>query len=164
MTGYEKDGKYYICLTLGQETIVDKDDYGYLTQFFWQARPTRTKKNFYAIRNVGWDNQGRRLKVSMHREIMHFPEGLEVDHINGDPLDNRKHNLRICTHAENVRNQNRKSNKAGHKGITKHGDKWRAQIGVNYEKVHIGVYETRNEAIAAYTTASKWYHKEFSNV
>jgi hypothetical protein len=87
-----------------------------------------------------------------------------VDHINGNTLDNRKCNLRICTNAENLRNQKRsKRNKTGYKGVSfdKNRKKYKACIRVNGIGIFLGRFNNPIVAYEAYCEASKKYHGEF---
>lgn len=148
-----------IQLTKGKFTLVDKEDYEQLILFNWQAQSTRLKNGFYAVRNNGVDNRGVRLKVKMHRQIMDCPEVFEVDHINGDTLDNRKCNLRICTHAQNIQSQKSRGGKSEYRGVTKHiNGNWRARISVNYKRICLGVYKTQDEANHAVIEAHRKYY------
>jgi len=90
--------------------------------------------------------------------------GFFVDHINGDGLDNRRQNLRVVTHAQNLMNQRRSAaNTSGVKGVSwyRKTSRWKAQIAVFGKKMHIGYYLTKEEAAAAYEEASKRLHGEF---
>lgn len=96
-------------------------------------------------------------RTSMHRMIMGLESGdkREVDHINGDGLDNRKENLRICTKAQNAWNQGPRSGKkyrTGYKGITfdKSKNRWMALIQKNRKNYYIGSYQNPCEAALAY--------------
>jgi len=102
--------------------------------------------------------------IRLHRFIMNCPEGMQVDHINHNTLDNRRSNLRICTHTENIRNQKiSQKNKSGYKGVVWHKrqKKWSSMIRVNCKRIHLGCFDTPEEAYAAYCEASKKYHGEF---
>lgn len=99
-----KQNVYFIELTQGQQAIVDEDDFEYLNQFNWFAIWSKSSKRFYAQRHKGYDKAHKRIKVSMHRELLQIYSEVDVVHINGDSLDNRKVNLRICIHAENMQN------------------------------------------------------------
>src|SRR3972149_6021810 len=106
-----------IKLTKDEFALVDDEDFEYLNQFAWQCSPLG-----YATRRIG-----------MHREIIKTPKGMYTDHINGNPLDNRKENLRIVTFSQNMLNRKRyKNNKSGHKGVVWNKDrqKWRVRIDV----------------------------------
>lgn len=110
----------------------------------------------------GWVN-GK--TTSIHAVLMNPPKGMKVDHINGDILDNRRCNLRICTNAENIRNSRRYScNRLGIKGVSKERTgKFRAQIRNNEGKhLHLGTFETADAAHQAYVEAAKKYHGEFA--
>lgn len=149
----------FVPLTKGQQAIVDKDDYEQIMLFNWQAQPTRTKNGFYAVRNNGEDKKGTRLKAKMHRQIMNCPNEYEVDHINGNTLDNRKCNLRICTHAENIRNQKSRGGKSKYRGVTKHiNNYWRARITINYKRICLGLYKKQKEAYQAVLNAQRKYY------
>lgn len=96
----------------------------------------------------------------------HWPDN-EIDHINGDKTDNRACNLRLATHAQNMRNRPMKpGNKSGAKGVSWHktNRKWVAQIQVNRRKKTIGYYITIEDAAAAYARESEAMHGEFGRV
>lgn len=100
-------------------------------------------------------------KVFLHRFLTDAPEHLFVDHINGDPLDNRKGNLRHCSHKQNIRNMRKEGKKIKGVSLTKTG-KWSARICVDYETIWLGVYDTREEAEHVRLAAELEYFKEFS--
>lgn len=89
--------------------------------------------------------------VRLHRFILNYYDlSKEIDHINGDGLDNRKENLRICTHQENMMNQRvlPSNNSSGFIGIymDKKSNKWIAQIKVNGKHIHLGTFENLDDA------------------
>ena len=100
---------------------------------------------------------------------MHYgkwPEN-EIDHINHDGLDNRRSNLRICSHLQNGRNVLiQRNNKSGFKGVsfykTKKKNPWQAQIRSNGKKIHIGYSPTRLEAAKAYNETVLRLHGDFA--
>ena len=103
----------------------------------------------------------------MHREIAGLTWGdkLVVDHINGNPLDNRRTNLRVCTNAENMRNRGKnKNNTSGFKGVTyfKFAKLWKAQIKVDRKGVFLGYFKTPEAAHQAYCEAAAKYHGDFA--
>lgn len=148
------NGKHY--------AIVDDDDYEYLSEYKWYAAGSRKD---YACRQF----QKNRVKhyVYMHREIMQAPKDKVVDHINGDTLDNRKSNLRICTVTENSRNSRKsKSNTTGYKGVHyyKARNNYSARIRVDGKDIHLGYFKTPEEAHVAYSTAANIYFGEFARL
>lgn len=93
-----------------------------------------------------------------------WPDG-EIDHINGVKSDNRISNLRLATRAENLRNIGRRNkNTSGYKGVSRVGNKWQARITANMKKIYIGLFDTREEAYAAYCKEAGKLHGDFANV
>jgi len=116
--------------------IVDDEDYDWLMQYKWSL-----SGNGYA---QGWNGK----VILMHRLIMGL-NSPEVDHINRNPLDNRRSNLRHCTSGQNkVNTKLRKDNTTGYRGVDfmKNRKKWRARAGMEY----IGMFSTSEEAARAY--------------
>lgn len=143
-----------IPLTQGKVAIVDDADFEYFNQVKWSA--VKARDNWYAIRGNG---------TSMHREIMNAPSGMMIDHINGNGLDNRRENLRLCTNAENLRNRGKtKSNTSGYKGVTWHkGDgKYRAQMTYKGKVFHIGCFDNPVAAARAYDEKARELHGAFA--
>ena len=93
------------------------------------------------------------------------PDNMEVDHINGDKLDNRKENLRVCTHRENGKNQKISiNNTSGYKGVFANHKNWQAVIGVDGKPIYLGTYPSPEKAAEAYDVAAKKYHGDFANL
>jgi hypothetical protein len=153
-----------IALTQGQYTLVDSDDFLKFSKFKWYAQKKYNRKGFCATRTktVG---KKRIYNVYLHREIMKCPQGMQVDHINHNTLDNRKKNLRIVTNSQNQMNVGkRKSNLSGFKGVSKHYGKWQARITVGYKTVCLGDFETSEQAYKAYCAGCYKYHKEYAKI
>lgn len=100
---------------------------------------------------------------AMHRVIMGAGAGEVVDHVNGDPSDNRRANLRFCTAQENARNRRPHSGRE-FKGVTPRMGRYRACILVNGKQVSLGGYETAIEAALAYDRAAASHHGEFARL
>ena len=99
----------------------------------------------------------------MHVLIMNPEKGMKVDHINGDTLDNRRSNLRVCTHAENIRNcKTYKNNKLGVKGVFVHQNRYRARIRFDNKVYELGIHDTIEAAAKAYERGAQRYHGEFA--
>lgn len=134
----------------GGYAIVDKE-YEYLANEAW-----RKTHWGYAIRS--------RDKALLHRVILDAPRGKVVDHINGDPLDNRSTNIRLCDQRDNAKNQKARKNKTGYKGVYKKANKYVARIRNNYQYIHIGIYKTAKEASEAYNKKAIELHGEYARL
>ena len=148
-----------IRLTKGAQAIVDDEDYRYLSRWKWHVSTTG-----YAIRDkTVTEGSG---KIYMHRIVNNTPLSRETDHINGNILDNRRANLREATHIENSQNrQKHRDNSSGLKGVWQiRGGKWRATICHNYQKKHLGLFNTKDEAYDAYCKASRELNGRFARV
>ncbi len=148
-----------ILLTKGKYTIVDDEDFDYLNQSNWYASESHDM-----YRAKGYMN-GK--SIYMHRIIMKLKNDQFCDHKNGDPLDNRKENLRICSQAENQRNKKINiKNTSGFKGVVwiKDRKKWEVRIRRNYKNIFIGYFNDIIDAAIAYNHAAKKYHGEFASL
>ncbi|MDD3267103.1 MAG: AP2 domain-containing protein [Burkholderiales bacterium] len=151
-----------IKLTQRKYAIVDDEDYEYLMQWKWSAH--KRSKLFYAIRSETVD-LNKQYSNYMHRLIMNAQKGELVDHINHDTLDNRRCNLRICTHKENCRNKIVPSNNtSGYKGVSwnKRLNKWRCDIKLDNSRILLGYFDTIIEAAYAYDEAAIYNFGEFA--
>lgn len=149
-----------INLSRGLVAIVDDDLFDYLNQWKWYAYPHRG--TFYARRNRGVTEAGKPQEI-MHVRIMQPREGNQVDHINGNGLDNRRENLRECTHTENMRNRKiHRNNTSGYKGVYKKKQGWFSAISVNGEFKYLGCYTEKEDAAKAYDVAAKDFYGEFA--
>lgn len=157
-----------IQLTRGKVTIVDDEDFERLNQHKWWANKGNEKRPYwYALRQYRdpskGPNHGKRVLVLMHREVINAPKEVFVDHINGDRLDNRKQNLRLCTNAQNLQNQKRY--KPGYKGIYRNKDgRWAVMIQANGVYHYLGRYKSERTAAKEYDKIAKLLHGEFANL
>jgi hypothetical protein len=87
-----------------------------------------------------------------------------LDHINGDPLDNRIANLRVATQRDNMKNAARPLGRSGLRGVTPHGRRWRAAVTKNGRRVIVGSFETPEEAHEAYKAAAAEVYGSFAYV
>lgn len=136
---------YEIALTQGKVTLVDLEDFTLLSQFKWH------------LSNVGYACRSyKNKKCYMHRLITNAPDGMDVDHINGNKLDNRRSNLRVVTRSQNMANLKSARSKSGYKGVVWNAalKKWQAQIKVNYKNHSLGYFITAIEAANAYDAAA----------
>jgi hypothetical protein len=152
-----------IPLTQGFVALVDDGDYEELNRWKWHA--SKTSDIFYAIRKARVD--GNRQNISMHRQILNFPSGMEVDHIDGNGTNNRRANLRICTHAENTHNQKlNRVNTSGFKGVSYHNvtKRWRAYLKFNRKYIWLGSYDSPHDAAVVYDINARVFFGEYARL
>lgn len=153
-----------LILTKGYIAIVDDDLYDELAKHKWTAVVTGGRiKRVYAYRRTGWDNAKRRWTSCqyLHRVIAGDVRGFDVDHINGDTLDNRRENLRVCDRSLNLANsKNRAVGISGFRGVTRAKSKsvrWQMAC-----KGHTATFATPEEAARAYDRVAKQIWGEFA--
>ncbi len=141
-----------VLLSKGKVALVDDEDLEKVSICSWSF-------DRYARANV-WNKELKKYEIKyMHRVITGAPKGMDVDHINGDKLDNRKANLRVCTRSENLHNLKGKSrSKSGLRGAYRElnrgeGCRWFSQISVKGKMHHLGRFDTAEEAHEAYQKA-----------
>lgn len=152
-------------LTRGLRALVDDDDYEELSKYKWCASPLRYNTS-YALRNVYIPGKSPKT-IFMHNVILNPKKGELVDHIDGDGLDNRKTNLRICTNTQNQWNKPMQSNnKTGYKGVSyyKTSKKWKAKVVANGVVYHLGTFDSPELAGRAYDKGAQEYHGEFARL
>ena len=147
---------WVIPLTMGLETLIDEQDVKFVSEWFWQAsqvKSTKNRKYIYAGSYLGNKDRNTKRLVYLHRFLMQPKKGQVVDHLNGNMLDNRRSNLRVCSHRENLCNQTRHRN-GRLVGYTKLSNgKFRSSIRMNKKYVVLGVFDTEIEAHEAYLRA-----------
>ena len=153
-----------VVLTQGKFALIDREDYPKIAPYKWCYHAIQG----YAIATVYYVNPRRdrgQTTFGMHRIITNAPVGIEVDHINGDKLDNRKQNLRLCLKRSNQANTGpRRHNKSGYKGVCldKESGKFKAQININGRRKSLGRYNTPEEAALIYNEAAIAEYGEFA--
>ena len=143
----------------GELAQVDAADIDRVEKLTWY------KSGKYAVANISKE-KGIWKQVSMHRFITNCGNGSQVDHIDGDKLNNTRNNLRICTQTENGKNRLlSKSNKSGFKGVSydKKSGKWYASIKCNKKSINLGYHEMPEVAHQAYVCAAKKLHGNFAS-
>jgi hypothetical protein len=142
-----------IKLSKNKYALVDDADFTWLNQWKWSLT-----SHSYASRIA----DGK--QIYMHRLITNAPKGMEVDHINGDSLNNCQANLRICTKAQNAFNQKPRRGSSPYKGVSRFRNKWQAHIRVAKDNIYVGLFNTQKEAALAYDMVAKQAHGSFARL
>lgn len=140
-------------LDTGHSFIIDIADTDILFQYNWR------------INDLGYVFYGH--SGLLHRLLMQPSKKEVVDHINGDPSDCRRNNMRICTQKQNSYNtQIKRNNKTGYKGVSYSNsrNRYEACICVDRKTRHLGRYKTAIEAAKAYNEAASFYFGEFARL
>lgn len=153
-----------IKLSQGRYAKVDPQDYYRLNEQNWFAAESRGR--LYATGHTSGKGGIKRRTIKMHKLILNAPKGLEIDHRNGDGLDNRRSNLRLGTHQQNTHNKISKKGRSKYKGVSfkKQTGKWGASIGVNYKRTHLGYFEKEVDAAIAYDKAAYQMMGEYARL
>ena len=146
-----------IFLSNGEVSLVSNEDHLYLSGYNWSV----SGGGYVRARVNG-------KMVTIHRIIAERMKldivNKEIDHIDGDKLNNQRINLRIATRRQNAMNARlSKTNTSGYKGVTKETNGWKAQICVDGKMAYLGHFRTPEEAHQAYCKAAEKYFGEFSN-
>ena len=148
---YDKEGN------VRDYTVIDAEDYNKIKDLKW------------SLDGRGYVTHCRENGISskFHRVIIGALDNETADHIDGDPLNNRKVNLRMCTHHQNTwNNRTPKNNTSGYKGVhwNKEKRKWGAGIKYNYKKLFLGYFDDKIEAAKAYNTAAIKHFGDFARL
>lgn len=151
-----------IPLSRGLFATVDDEDFEWLSQWRWTPSSRcglDRNKVFCAIRFVMVD--GKQRTILMHREITNAPNGMVVDHIDRDPLNNCRANLRVCTHSQNLLNRFAdRGSLSKFKGVVR--DERDGRWAARFRAKHIGMFATEEEAARAYDNAALAFSPEFA--
>lgn len=142
-----------IKLTQGKYALVDDEDFDYVNQWKWYYDAG------YARRTI--KNRG----IFMHIVILSKPLGMEVDHKDGNGINNQRNNLRLCIRVQNVQNRSKSKNKSSkYKGVGLLHGKWQATITYQYKKYYLGWFKTEKEAAIMYNREASKMFGEFAKL
>lgn len=156
-----------IPLTKGYVALVDDEDYPALIKFKWYANESKRKNNrivVYAERST-WDGKlKKRYNYSMHRDLIKTP--LQVDHKDGNGLNNQRNNLRPATRAQQQANSISTKGTSKYKGVIWHSQckKWVARIKYNFKTIYIGIFNQEADAAQAYNFKAEELFGEFARL
>lgn len=140
--------------------VVDAEDAQRCMEYKWNLHIYGRDRQRTCTTQIKQDN-GKFKRTRLHKFIMRTNR--LVDHIDRDPLNNRKSNLRRCTSNDNARNKGmQRNNTSGYKGVSRCGNKWRACIAVDGKNRHIGLFPTPEEAAQAYNAKAIELHGEYA--
>lgn len=160
-----------IPLTQCRFALVDDDAAWLLDYGKWQFHKSSTGRTGYAVTYIAldWKRNGgkRQFRMFMHDLISRPPSGLEVDHRDGDGLNNQRFNLRNATRKQQCFNRGLQKNKSGYRGVSSKtyrflGERWHAHIRGDSKQVRIGTFKTAENAAQAYNFAAEEYFGEFA--
>jgi len=152
-----------IRLTQNKVAIIDNEDYLLISKYKWQAQFQRGI--WYAIATYSKNN--RSTTIRMHRLIMNIESGVQIDHRDGDGLNNCRNNLRICTISQNRANSEKRTPASSkYKGVRfdKKSKKWMVRISCNNIRKYLGSYKTEDEAAMIYNEQAKLLFGEFAKL
>ncbi|MGM9988528.1 MAG: HNH endonuclease [Bacillaceae bacterium] len=153
---YDLSSSYGVGYTnKGEKFYFDKEDYKIIVPYYWFI----TSRGYPCTRRNNKD-------IFMHRLILNAREEVYIDHINHIEYDNRKENLRLVSHGENMLNKNKyKNNSSGYPGVNWHkrSQKWIARISINKKQTELGRFNSKEEAIAVRKAAEEKYYGEYRN-
>lgn len=156
-----------INLSKGYSTQVDDEDFDLLNRYSWWICEVKSKRAVKIQLSAQTEIDGKTVKI--HRMIMSPPDGMDIDHIDGNPLNNQKYNLRICTRQENLRNTGkykRKNSSSKYKGVSFHkkANKWEAGLKVDGKRKWLGLFDLEIDAAKAYNEAVLTYFGNFAKI
>lgn len=157
------EGARWIPLASGEHALVDEEDYERVMEMRWTFGVSNRRRK-YVRASVG------RRSVYLHRFVMNAADGEQIDHLQNDRLDNRKNQLRRATALQNGGNQKRRNGVSGFKGVypyRSHTRPWVARFKLNGAKgrnLHLGVFETAEQAAREYDEVARFLKGEFACV
>jgi len=152
-----------ILLSKGFIASLDEEDLCKIDKYRWHLHKS-SNTNYAAAGSI--TPEGKKVTLMLHRLIMNAPDNLDVDHIDGNGLNNTKTNLRLATRSQNNMNRVGKSKTSPYKGVCwdKSKQRYMAQIAINNSNKYIGRFTTAIEAALAYDKKAIELHGEFAKL
>lgn len=142
---------------MGQTILVDEQDKWLLEKYIWHF-------DGHYIQRYVFLNPKKYTTALLHREIMEAKKGQIIDHIDGNPFNNQRANLRFVTYQQNSMNRHKINTKSGYKGVYLHkpSNCFYAQIMINRKGIHLGMFKDPELAAKAYDLAARKYFGEYA--
>lgn len=141
---------------------IDDADFELVNRYTWEVL-YRKGKIVASVRIAACSRNAHGARIPIGRVLLNPPRNKVVDHIDGNPLNNHRSNLRICSQHENAINRApMKKKKRGTVGVHAHRNKWEARICLNHKVICLGIFDTEQEAIAVRKQAEKEYFGQFA--
>ena len=145
---FSEDGKSCMIFFIdGSSFIIDRSDFEAVSGHTW----SKSKRGYPVMKTSRSSPEGQKT-ITLHRFLMQPPPNYDVDHISGDKMDNRRCNLRICSHQQNMYNQKmRNTNTSGYYGVSliKSVGRYEAYIHHCGKKIYLGIFPTAEDAACA---------------
>lgn len=155
-------GVAHIGTTNNETFFVDRSDVIKISGRYWGIMKMGNNHKYVCTRMY---SGGECKVVMLHRFIMGAQKGQDVDHLDGNGLNNMRSNLRVCSHAENGANRRKIAKSASvYKGLTRCGGGWCVRIKKDYKSHYIGCFKNESEAATAYNDAAKKYFGAFAKL
>jgi hypothetical protein len=152
-----------LSLPLNEYALIDDEDWETVKPYHWFI--CKDYKMFYVIAHTK-NSKGKDTTIRLHRLIMDAKKGQIVDHINGEGRDNRRCNLRVCTHTQNLQNQHSTCGISKYKGVSWHKpiSQWRAVLVFNKKGISLGYFKNEKDAAMAYDKKARECFGEFAHL
>jgi hypothetical protein len=156
-----------IPLTQGFFALVDDEDYEALNKFKWHVDERKDGKDWRAVRSLPRTKTGPRKTIFMHRFILNANDGQIVDHKNGNGLDNRRANIRLCSQGQNLANmRNTQHHSSRFKGVYwyERVKKWQVNIRKDGRTQYLGRFYSEEVAARVYDAKAKELFGDFAKL
>lgn len=153
-----------IVLSSGHTTVIDDADFPIIDGYGWYLSVGKGVNKLYVQARSKSDY---RVKVLMHRLILGVSGNVQVDHRDGNGLNNRRDNLRECTQSQNLANQirhDKDKTTSPYKGVDRNRNMWRARIGINGKRINLGQFDSEIMAASMYNKAALEVFGEFARI